>query len=250
MGPLDVRRFLALPVAAAGAGRVRGDVIRVARNLAHGLSGLGELLERGIARTVEVRKTVVRREGIEVVERRGIVVGVDDGDRLAAAIALNPAAEGDPIGQGAGGVAAEAVGPADLIRRQPGWGRGTVVGGDRQGLRDSGTTRRHRRRSEGKWKADREQGPRFEGFAKQPAVMPRAAGGRALRLIAARLGLCDPLQKTRDSTHDRALSWSGNWLPCRTARSSDRKQKFPNYALRGGERSGFPGPKRLLVASA
>ena len=111
VGPLDVQRLFYLPCP-TGVSRTGGVGARQGCR-----AGLAELLERGIAAAAKSWQAIVGGEGVQVVQGRGIVVGVNDGDGLPAAIALDPG-EGDPVGQHAGRVAAQAVSPTDLIWRE------------------------------------------------------------------------------------------------------------------------------------
>ena len=83
----------------------------------------------GLAAAAESRQAEVGREGVQVGQGIGIVIGIDDGDGLARAVGVD-AAEGEPIAGHAGGIGPQAVGPADLVgseaeraRRAAGIGR-------------------------------------------------------------------------------------------------------------------------------
>ncbi len=112
MRPLNVQRFFPLPGAVGGAGAV-------------GIGGgiIGAAVLRDLGEGGRIGQAILCVEDLQVGEGIGIVVGIDDGDGLAAAIADN-IAKHDLI---------DAVGGADLGGSQrPGEGRRRM--GHRAGL--------------------------------------------------------------------------------------------------------------------
>ena len=101
VGPLDVQRFFHRPAA----NRSRGGK---GREPPCWLS----FWKVGPLPRVELRQTVISRELVQVAEGIGIIVGIDDGDRLAAAVAR--------VGNALAVVedhVSHSVGPADLAGR-------------------------------------------------------------------------------------------------------------------------------------
>ena len=203
MGPLDVQRLFPLPVVVARALRargIRGHVTRAPRSPAHGLARLCQLLEsRTVGTVIEGRQAKSSGEGIHVRQSGGVVVGIDYGDRLAATITGNPR-KTEPIREDAVRVAAQAVGAADLVRRKPRRGRVSRADAAARGQN------RHSDDAGGKFDADRQQHPRFEQFAAQPAVIWRVPERMPSRFAGPTFGTRRPFQKTKNSTHNSVLS--------------------------------------------
>ena len=167
-------------------------------------------------------RSLVAEVGGGAVDQRGVIIGVDDGDGLAGAVA-GDRAEGDGV---------EAVGRGDLLRAQaPGCGLGPGLGPRGPSRRPSPRSRTAARSSVGRRRREGSPAGRQGGDnpgSRSSRLQARRSGPAARRGIGAGGGACGP--------PSRAGS---------TGKRAGRQSAPPRRAgpmVRGGHRGGREGP--------